>query len=440
MNIIIGHTNMDLDCIGSMVLARRLNPGYVAVRSRLIHPVAQNLYNIYQPVIDFRQIEEVKSGPVENVIVVDTRSMGRVKEFASLIGARTGTVTIYDHHPADSADIPGATVCGNSFGANTTFFGIELIRRGVVLGPDEATIALAGIYADTGNFTHESVTAEDFMAASFLMDQKASLAVVARVLKSLKEEHQMSLFQQILNEMVYQDFQGNLVGLSYVVMDRQAGGLAAVVEKIFDVEDVDALFTVFNFKDEKSVLIIARSRHDRIAVNDLMRRFGGGGHERASSALVKGRTGGEVFREFIGHIDSSLAPAAVASGLMTRDVPVVSQGWTLLEASMFLESSNFTGAPVVDENGALSGIITLRDIMKGRKASQMHAPVKAYMTKKLITGTVCTTVRELEDIFFKKGIGLIPIIEDGRIVGIITRNDYLNHIYPDRAGHTQGTG
>ncbi len=435
MNIIIGHTNMDLDCIGSMVLARRLNPGYVAVRSRLIHPVAQNLYNIYQPVIDFRTIEEVKSGPVENIIVVDTRSMGRVNEFASLIGTCTGTITIYDHHPADSSDIPKATVCGNSCGANTTYFAIELMRCGVILSPDEATIALAGIFADTGNFIHESVCMEDFMAASFLMDQKASLAVVARILKTLKEEHQISLFHQILNEMVYQDIHGNLVGLSYVVMERQAGGLAAVVEKVFDVENVDALFTVFSFQEEKSVLIIARSRHDRIAVNELLKRFGGGGHERASSALVKSRPGGEVFREFMTHIDESLVPAAVASSLMTRDVRVIEQNWTLLEASMFLESGNLTGAPVVDGEGRLSGIITLRDIMKGRKASQMHAPVRGYMTKKPITGTECTTERELEDIFFRRGVGQIPIVNGDAIVGIITRTDYLNHIYPDRSGN-----
>jgi len=78
--------------------------------------------------------------------------------------------------------------------------------------------------------------------------------------------------------------------------------------------------------------------------------------------------------------------------------------------------------------------------MKGRKASQMHAPVKAYMTKKIITGTLCTTVRELEDIFFRKGIGHIPIVEGDTIVGIITRNDYLNHIYPDRTGRAPGGG
>ncbi|RPI94431.1 MAG: CBS domain-containing protein, partial [Spirochaetales bacterium] len=209
---------------------------------------------------------------------------------------------------------------------------------------------------------------------------------------------------------------------------------AAVVEKVFDVENVDALFTVFSFREEKSVLIIARSRHDRIAVNELMKRFGGGGHERASSALVKGKPGGEVFREFMTHIDKSLVPAAVASSIMTRDVRVIEQDWTLLEASMFLESGNLTGAPVVDGDGRLSGIITLRDIMKGRKASQMHAPVRGYMTKKTITGTECTTVRELEDIFFRRGVGQIPIVKGDAIVGIITRTDYLNHIYPDRSG------
>ncbi len=41
MNIIIGHSNMDLDCIASIVLAGKLYPGYKKVRSRLIHPVAK---------------------------------------------------------------------------------------------------------------------------------------------------------------------------------------------------------------------------------------------------------------------------------------------------------------------------------------------------------------------------------------------------------------
>ena len=57
------------------------------------------------------------------------------------------------------------------------------------------------------------------------------------------------------------------------------------------------------------------------------------------------------------------------------------------------------------------------------------------MTRKIITGSLCTTVRELEEIFFKRGVGQIPIMDGGKLVGIITRTDYLNYIYPDRASN-----
>jgi hypothetical protein len=53
------------------------------------------------------------------------------------------------------------------------------------------------------------VTAEDFLAASFLMEQRASIAMVSRILKPLKESTRCPLFHQILNEMVYQDIHGN---------------------------------------------------------------------------------------------------------------------------------------------------------------------------------------------------------------------------------------
>ena len=38
MKIIVGHSNMDLDCIGSIVLAKYLFTDYMPVKSRLIHP------------------------------------------------------------------------------------------------------------------------------------------------------------------------------------------------------------------------------------------------------------------------------------------------------------------------------------------------------------------------------------------------------------------
>ena len=74
MRIIVGHSNMDLDCLGSLALARVLFPGYRAVRSRLIHPVARTLYNLYADYLDMASMADLDGEQVDAMVVVDTRS------------------------------------------------------------------------------------------------------------------------------------------------------------------------------------------------------------------------------------------------------------------------------------------------------------------------------------------------------------------------------
>jgi tRNA nucleotidyltransferase (CCA-adding enzyme) len=65
--------------------------------------------------------------------------------------------------------------------------------------------------------------------------------------------------------------------------------------------------------------------------------------------------------------------------------------------------------------------------MKGRRAEQMHAPVKAYMSRNIITAPPDTTIWRIEELLFNHNIGHLPIVDDSRIVGIVTRADYLDH-------------
>ena len=73
-------------------------------------------------------------------------------------------------------------------------------------------------------------------------------------------------------------------------------------------------------------------------------------------------------------------------------------------------------------------MLTLRDIMTGRKNGKMSSPVKAYMRTKLITCEPDTTAREIENLMFINGIGHLPVVEDGRLAGIITRTDMLKFL------------
>jgi tRNA nucleotidyltransferase (CCA-adding enzyme) len=155
--------------------------------------------------------------------------------------------------------------------------------------------------------------------------------------------------------------------------------------------------------------------------------YGGGGHQLAASAKIASRDGPAFFDEFRAYLDKSLSPATRARDVMTRDVRTISENKNLLEASLLLEEMDLTGIPVLSDAGTLSGFISLRDIMKGRRSGLMNAPVKAYMSKPLISSEGSVTMREVERIFYKHRIGHLPIMEDDKLVGIVTRWDYLEY-------------
>ncbi|MBI9099590.1 MAG: CBS domain-containing protein [Spirochaetaceae bacterium] len=430
MNILLGHTNMDLDCIGSIVMARYLFPGYIPVKSRLIHPIANNLYNLYQNHLGFINPLELKDAVVEHVVVFDTRSRKRVREYFDRLGEEwQGKIDIYDHHVNDSLDIPGATLHECTYGSNTTFLCEKLIEKDIEITANDATIALCGIFADTGNFTHQNVDPMDFTAAAWLMKMGANKNIAMKFLSKLSEEYQVTLFHQVLNNLSIKNVHGHSIAIVYMELEEQVNGMAAVIEKAFEIEHCDAIFGIIGFCDSGNTLIVGRSRKEAIDMLPILGDWGGGGHSRAGSALLKKKFGIFIIDEFLFHLSSELLPAINAEDLMTVNVLTINENMTILEASLYLEEINHTGAPVEDDRGKLSGFITLRDISKARKVQQMHSRVKGYMTKKVYTSEKNASIREIEMIFNKHHIGHIPVVDQEKnIQGILTRRDYLDFL------------
>ncbi len=427
MKIIIGHTASDFDSLGSMVLAGKLYPDHQPVRSSLIHPAARGLYNLYSNHMKMLRPVDIEGQEIESVVMVDTGSFKRVKEFFTG-GFPSGIpVVIYDHHEKEGADFPEADFRGKDSGANTTLLALECMENGVSVDEKEATVALAGIYADTGNFLHASTTSLDLTAASWLIEHGGSIEIVKRFQVPLKEAYQVDLFHSALNHLSYHEINGHYIITGNLELEEQMGGLAAVVEKIFEIEYPDALFFMFYFMGSGHSLIVARSQKDMVDVSDILTSFGGGGHSGAASALVK-NSGREISGALIEYLHERLAPAIVASDIMSEEVLTIPSTWTLLEASLYFEQINHTGAPVLDEKGDLAGFLSLRDIMKGRKANAMHSPVTAYMRKPVITCEPADTIRQIEQLMFDNAIGHLPVVQEGKILGIVTRGDYLKWI------------
>ncbi len=428
ITVVIGHTNSDLDCFGSMILARLLYPDAILVRSALVHPVARNLHHLYGHRMGMVHVDELDPAKITRIVTVDTRTRNRIDEYFSNLEDFAGEIIVYDHHAGDDGSIPATEIHEHECGSNTTLLGLVVKAQGIVPDEDEATIALTGIYADTGNFLHNNVTEEDFSVAAWLRACGASMRLVRNFLRPLSDQAQITLFHEVLNSLAYHEIQGHFVVLAELTIEGQLGGLAAIVEKVHEVESPDATFVVFGLKREKSVLVVGRSHRESILVNKVLAPFGGGGHEFAASAYIKGAEASSIHTLLVNALTSDLIPACSAQDVMLFPAHSIQHDWTLLEASMFLERINQTGAAVVDGDGHLAGMLTLRDIMKGRKHAQMHAPVSAYMSRKIVSVGLSTPMRRIEELVHEHNIAHLPVTEDGRVIGIITRDEVIEFI------------
>jgi IMP dehydrogenase len=103
-----------------------------------------------------------------------------------------------------------------------------------------------------------------------------------------------------------------------------------------------------------------------------------------------------------------------------------------------MERYRISGVPITDDDGILVGILTNRDLRFETDASQ---PVSALMTNRnLVTAPVGTTLEEAEAILHRNKIEKLPVVDaDGHLKGLITVKDISKRIkYPDATKDGQG--
>jgi len=108
---------------------------------------------------------------------------------------------------------------------------------------------------------------------------------------------------------------------------------------------------------------------------------------------------------------------------MIEDPICTSPGTTLREVLRQMERYSVSGAPVVDENGLLVGIITNRDI---QFETDLDRPVSALMTggDRLVTAPVGTSLDDAVQVLHRHRIEKLPVVDgSGRLRGLITVKD-----------------
>ncbi len=100
------------------------------------------------------------------------------------------------------------------------------------------------------------------------------------------------------------------------------------------------------------------------------------------------------------------------------------------EAAEALASRRIGSIVITDSDGALIGILSERDLARGihgHGPELMHLTAADLMTREVITCQPDSTVAEIVELMNKHAIRHLPVLEEGRLIGVISMRDVVNN-------------
>lgn len=425
VDIILAHRQMDFDALASMVAAQKIYPNSIMVADGKPNGWVQEFLSLSKDRLPLKKPQEIDLKSVSRIVLVDTHDLHRasvpVEKEALILGI---PVEIYDHHPYLGELKQGMVI--EPVGSCATILVEKLKGMGLPLSSFEATLLALGIYDDTGSLLFESTTVRDVRAVAYLLEQGANLSVISEYLRKPLTDEQKWLLQELLDNGQTAIFNGASVYIAYAESEEYIGGLALLAHRVGEMEGADTWFLLV--KMEERFYLIGRSRGKGLAVKQIVEAFGGSGHEKAASASIKGGDPKVILEKLRAEISCRVEHPYLACELMSYPVKTVYPDTKLQEVEQILLRYGHTGVPVV-EGAKLVGIISRRDVEKAIKHGLAHAPVKGFMTTDVVTVEASSPWEEVQRIMVQHDVGRVPVIESGKIAGIISRSDVLRLVH-----------
>ena len=120
--------------------------------------------------------------------------------------------------------------------------------------------------------------------------------------------------------------------------------------------------------------------------------------------------------------------------IMTRSVVSLESSKTVYDASKIMAKKR-VGCLVVTSKGKPLGIVTKGDIVKGVSESDIsfkNRNLGEFATRPLIYASSRQTIEEVADLMIKNKIRKLPVLQQGKVVGIVTATDLAMFLSPTR--------
>ena len=309
--MIMGHSNPDIDAIGSAMgiyrLAKTLDKNaYIVVdkNNASLQAFGKELEKDeeYEDVLISKEVAEENIEADTLLVIVDTHKKGYV-EFPELL-TKTKKIVIIDHHRRSADFIENATLTFQEVYASSA---AELVTE--ILQYTEAKIELkqieaeslyAGIMMDTKNFTFKTGV-RTFEAAAYL--RKCGVDII-RVKKWFQSD--LTSFNRIADIVKNAEIVKETIGIALNDEISNDANLicAKAADELLTISDITASFVLGNMDDK--VCISGRSIGD-INVQIILEKLGGGGHITLAGAQVEDMTIEEAKEKLIECINEYFA-------------------------------------------------------------------------------------------------------------------------------------
>ena len=123
-------------------------------------------------------------------------------------------------------------------------------------------------------------------------------------------------------------------------------------------------------------------------------------------------------------------PGKLVSRMSKRKCFTLTETDTVKTASQNLHEKKVGSMPVLNKDNNVVGIISERDLSQFIYAERFNSnlPISQIMTKELVTCDLNTSVTELMDEMTEKKIRHILIMEDKKLLAIVSIGDVVNHL------------
>ena len=305
--MIMGHTNPDMDSIGSCMgiyrLAKTLGTNSYIVCSEDT-PALASFRKSLEKEPEYEDVLINKEVALENVdedtllVVVDTHKINYVD--APELLEKIPKIVIIDHHRRSADYIENATLIFQevyaSSAAELVTELLQYVETKVKLKTIEAETLYAGIMMDTKNFTFKTGV-RTFEAAAYL--RKCGVDII-RVKKWFQSD--LASFNLIADIVKKAEIVNEGIAISiYDKVTKDASIICAkAADELLTISDITASFVLGNTGEK--ICISGRSIGD-INVQVILEKLGGGGHITLAGAQVEGMTMEETKQELINRIN-----------------------------------------------------------------------------------------------------------------------------------------